>query len=108
MREAGVGTLPQTDALSSQLYREHSQAAHHQRRWVQDAVFPRLRTMLRGRSDHWLRRAGTTASLLAVVEEGVLAVGDGLGRFYGPGWYEENVKPLIQGLAAMRQAQPLR
>lgn len=36
-----------------------------------------------------------------------MAIGDGIGQFYGPGWYEGNVKPLIESFAAVRQAQPL-
>jgi hypothetical protein len=107
MREAGLPTLKRTDALTLEIYDQHSAAAHHRRRWTQDAVTPALRTMIRGRTDSWLRRAGTTAALLAVVEEGVQAVGDGLSSFVGPGWYEESVKPLLEGFAAVRLAHAL-
>jgi hypothetical protein len=34
-------------------------------------------------------------------------VGDALGRFYGPGWFTTQVKPLIEAFEKLRQAVPL-
>jgi hypothetical protein len=42
-----------------------------------------------------------------VVEESVMMVGDALGRFFGPRWYEQAVKPLLAGFEAAREAKPL-
>ncbi len=107
MQEAGLGTLERTAERSREIYGQHSQAAHHRRRWTQDAVAPRLRTMLRGRSTPWIRRAGTTAAMLAVVEESVIAVGDALQAFLPQGWYSQRVKPFLETFEALRQSQPL-
>lgn len=107
MEAAGLAPLRRTNALTRTIYGEHSEAAHHRRRWTQDAVVLPLRTMIRGRTTHWLRRAGTTAALLPVVEEGVMSIGHALAVLYGPGWYDRQVKPLLESFAAVRQAQPL-
>lgn len=76
MKAAGVPGLPRTKPMSEDIYGHHSEAAHHRRRWTQDAVLPDLRTMTRGKSDHWVRRVGTVAAMLPVVEEAVTSVGD--------------------------------
>jgi hypothetical protein len=107
MREAGLPELRRTKDLTLQVYGLQSEGAHHRRRWTQDAVNPELRSMIRGPTAHWRRRAGTAASLLAVVEGSVMTVGDALGFFIGPGWYEQAVKPLLAELAALRAARPL-
>ena len=107
MCAAGLPPLRRTNELTRTVYSEHSEAAHHRRRWTQDAVISPLRTMIRGRTTHWLRRAGTTAALLPVVEECVMAIGSGLAVFYGPDWYERQVKPLLESFAAVGEAQPL-
>lgn len=107
MEEAGLPRLEPTAERSREIYGEHSQAAHHRRRWSQDAVIPELRTMMRGRSSSWIRRAGTTAAMLAVIEESVMAVGDALQPFLPDGWYSEKVKPFLDAFAALRQSQPL-
>lgn len=107
MQEAGMPRLEPTADRSREIYGQHSQAAHHRRRWSQDAVFPRLRTMMRGRSRRWIRRAGATAAMVAVVEESVMAVGDALQPFLPDGWYGEKVKPFLDAFAAVRQSQPL-
>lgn len=107
MQDAGLGTLERTAERSREIYGHHSQAAHHRRRWTQDAVVPRLRTMLRGRSTWWIRRAGTTAPMLAVVEESVIAVGDALQPFLPEGWYAQRVTPFFEAFQALRQSQPL-
>jgi hypothetical protein len=106
MRAQGSPPLRKLTRLIRAMYAEQSQAAHHRRRWTQDEVLPDLRTMIRGRTNHWLRRAATTNAMLAVVEEGVQCVRDSLGRFYA-GFYAEYVQPLIANIAAVRGTHPL-
>lgn len=43
----------------------------------------------------WVRRAATTAAMLGVVEEAVLAVGGTLDAFMPPNWYEQHIKPFL-------------
>jgi hypothetical protein len=106
-REAGGPELGIPAGLERQIYGDQSQAAHHRRKWTQDAVFPEQRTMRRGPTTDWARRAATTASMLVVVEEAVMAVGDALGEFMPPGWYIEHVVPFLQTFEALRVARPL-
>jgi hypothetical protein len=108
MREAG--TPPDVDdplGLRRMIYGQQSQAAHHRRRWTQDAVAPLLRTMLRGPTTVWARRAVTAAATLVVVEGAVVSVGDALGQFMPPGWYVEHIVPFVQAFEALRATQPL-
>jgi len=107
MRQAGGPELPRTRELTRRLYDERSQAAHHRRRWTQDAVLLPLRTMFRGPSAAWIRRAATTAAMVAVAEEAVESVGGALAWFFGPSWYPEHVKPLLASFEALRETQPL-
>jgi hypothetical protein len=107
MREAGLDEIPSTTEQSKFLYGEHSQAAHHRRRWTLDAVSPALRTMITGPTDNWLRRAGTAAAMLGVVEECVISIGGCLSGFLPDGWYAEKVKPFLETFRALRQSQPL-
>jgi hypothetical protein len=107
LREAGLEEIPSTTEQSKFLYGEHSQAAHHRRRWTLDAVTPALRTMIIGPTDNWLRRAGTAAAMLGVVEECVIAAGGCLSGFLPDGWYAEKVKPFLEAFAALRASQPL-
>jgi hypothetical protein len=107
MTAEGKKELERTDDRTLGLYSQFSEATHHRRRWVQEAVAPELRIMLRGPTTVWARRAMTAATMAAVVEEAVMSVGDALERFQGPGWYEENVKPFIASFDALRDEQPL-
>jgi len=107
MRDAGIPELDRTRDLDRAMYGHQSEAAHHRRKWTQDAVLPPARTMLRGPTTVWLRRAGTTAAMLPVVEESVMLVGDALARFLPPDWYEQRVGPFLLSFEALRVTQPL-
>jgi hypothetical protein len=63
--------------------------------------------MLRGATPDWGRRAATTATMLVIVEEAVMAVGDALGEFMSPVWYTEHIGPFLEAFAALRVTQPL-
>jgi hypothetical protein len=108
MRDAGIPELRRMNDLTLEIYKQHSEAAHHRRRWAQDAVSPQLRTMIRGRTTRWERRAGTVVAMLAMVEESVATVGDALGGFFAPGWYAQGVMPLLSSFEALREAKPLK
>ncbi len=107
IREAGGPELEDPRGLRAMIYGQQSQAAHHRRRWTQEAVAPLLRTMLTGPTTVWQRRAVTAAATLVVVEGAVVSVGDALGQFMPPGWYGERVVPFVQAFAALRDSQPL-
>jgi hypothetical protein len=108
MLAAGEKEIESTLERTRDIYDKHSQAAHHRRRWTQDAVSAPLRSMIRGRAaTPWVRRAATTASLVSVVEETTISVGDALSHFQSAGWYEDQVKPFIQSFEALRQTVPL-
>lgn len=107
MTELGLPTLEKAQEKSKSMYDLQSRAAHHRRKWTQDAVLPELRTMIQGPSHHWGRRAVTTAAMLAVVEESVMSVGDALSPFFPGGWYDEHIKPFLTTFETIRIAQPL-
>jgi hypothetical protein len=107
MTAEGRDELQRTEEKTRRVYALYSEATHHRRRWVQDAVAPELRTMLRGPTTVWVRRAMTTATMAAVIEETVMSVGNALERLHGPGWYDVHVKPYIASFAALRTEQRL-
>lgn len=108
MRDFGVPELQRAREATRTLYGHQSQAAHHRRKWTQDAVAPQLRTMFRGPTTVWSRRAVTTAAMLGVVEEAVLSVGDTLAAFMPSSWYGQHITPFVATFEAHRATQPLR
>lgn len=88
--------------LPREIYGMQSQAAHHHRKWTQDAVAPLLRTMLTGTTTVWQRRAATAAAMLPVVGEAVVSVGDALGEFMPPQWWISHVKPFVDAFETLR------
>jgi hypothetical protein len=109
MKEQGIGHMTVSrEGLSRELYSNLSEATHHRRRWVQDTVFDAERVMLVGPVDHWVRRGATTGTLVAVVEETVIAVGDSQSQFIADrSWYANRVKPFIESFEALRTSLPL-
>lgn len=107
MREQGLPEIPRTKDLTRRLYGGQSEAAHHRRKWTQDAVAPQLRTMISGPTEVWERRAATVAAMVGVVEECVTTVGGALALFYGPGWFERRIKPWRESFEALRATAPL-
>jgi hypothetical protein len=105
--QLGGPDLEAVRELPREIYGEQSQAAHHRRKWTQDAVAPMLRTMLTGPTTVWHRRAVTTAAMLVVVEEAVVSVGDALGELMPPQWWIEHIKPFIEAFEALRVTNPL-
>ena len=93
--QQGAEAIQSTEELNVEIYDQHSRAAHHRRGWVQDAVFPDERTMIRGISDAWVRRAITTHSMVKVIDESIIFVGSALANFFGQGWFTKNIAPLL-------------
>jgi hypothetical protein len=90
-----------------QLYDVLSRVAHSRRSGVRDAVSVELRQMATGPHPDPRIRAEYVFYGGMIVEEVALAVGDALGRFYGPGWFLTQVKPLIDTLTTLREMVPL-
>jgi len=68
-------SIERSATLTKSLYNQFSAATHHRRQYVQDAVSPALRTMTIGANAPWIRQAITTAVMVSVVEEAVMAIG---------------------------------
>jgi len=110
MREAGIddeGNLNVGAGLSRTMYSKLSEPAHHFRKWTEDAVAPDLRQMIVGPAEAWERRAATVASMVAVVEECILSVGDALAHFMPPGWWDEHIERYRKSFALLIKNQPL-
>jgi hypothetical protein len=108
MTAAGEPELHRTEVPTRKIYGQLSEAAHHQRRWVQDAVAPALRTMLHGPIPTWERRAATASLMLMIVGEAIDTTGGALERFHGAPWYAENIKPYWARFEALEVEHPLR
>lgn len=94
--------------LSRDMYGKLSEAAHHRRKWTQDVVFVEERAMFTGPTSDYYRRAATVSSLILVVEETVIGVGDAISQVVPDrDWYSTSVKPLIETFAILRVTQPL-
>jgi hypothetical protein len=108
MVKAGYPPVGPTAPLTSVLYRELSQTAHHRRRAVQSFVDGDLHTMIRGPHPDWRVRAAYVRTGSDLVEESVLAVGHALGRFTGSTAYlVERLMPLQERLHAVRASATL-
>ena len=66
-----------------------------------------LRTMATGPHPDPAIRASYVDYAGHIIEEALLTVGEVLGRFYPVGWFSEHVKPLIDGLHALRRSSPI-
>ncbi len=108
MNDQGINVnYPSMEAISAQVHGELSGAAHHRRKWVDDNVNESERSMIKGKTDIWVRRAATTDSLMAVIEESMIIVGDAFSQFNEPTWYKENVGRFLEAFAVLRITMPL-
>ena len=100
--------LAPTVELSRRMHGRLSQADHHDRAWVQDAVIADERRMATGPHPDAARRAAYVGWAGTLVEETVSDVGVTLGALLqGEGFYMAHVKPLLQALEAVRKEFPL-
>jgi hypothetical protein len=107
MRAAGAEPVPSSVALGRELYHRMSVVAHNRRQGTEMALSEALRTMTRGRHPTVFGRAAAVTYAGAIVEEAVGSVGDALGRFCGPGFYREVLRPALESFAAVRSDMPL-
>ena len=91
-----------------QIYDVLSRIAHSRRSGVKDAVSAELRQMATGPHPDPGIRAEYVEYTGHIIEEVLLHVGDALGRFYGPGWFTTQVKPLIESIQKLRVMVPLK
>ena len=101
MEAADLQPLPRTEPLSADLYDRMSRAVHNRRSSCLDSYSPGGRIMAYGRHPSAIRRAAYALWADGMAVETVQAVGDALGRFYGPDFYVERIKPLVTGIEAM-------
>ena len=107
MREAGVDAIQSQVPQSRTMYDYLSRAGHSRRVSVQDSVENDLRRMATGPHPNPVRRAAYVGWGGAVIEEITLFVGEALAPFFGDGFYEKQIKSLLQSYQAIRQAAPL-
>lgn len=94
--------------LSRDMYKKLSEAAHHRRKWTEDVVFVEERAMFTGPTSDYYRRAATVSSLVLVVEETVIGVGDSISQVIPDRqWYTNSIKPLIETFATLRVTHSL-
>jgi hypothetical protein len=99
MREAGVEPVTEDVAqFSQQIYAGMSKAAHHRRSIVDEAIDSERRTMIYGPDPRWDRRVAYTVYAGALVQEVTLLVGGAMGQLYGPGFYAEQLAPMLRQL----------
>ena len=101
---------PEEEALSraaSQIYDVLSKAAHLRRSGTRDSTSRALRRMATGPHPDPAIRASYVDYGGRLVEEVLLTVGETLSRFYAPGWYMEQIKPLIDDLHRARESSPI-
>jgi hypothetical protein len=94
-------------SASLEIYDILSRIGHTRRSGIGDAVAVDLREMATGPHPDAMVRAGYVEYAGHVVEEVVRSVGDMLSHFYGPGWFGNQVQPLIDSMARARDAAPL-
>jgi hypothetical protein len=92
---------------SEQIYDVLSKIEHTRRSGLGDAVSVERREMVTAPHPSPRVRADYVEYAGHVVEEVVRSVGDMLAHFFGPGWYGEQVVPLLRSLADVRAAAPL-
>lgn len=92
--------------MSRSIY-DVSRIGHTRRAGTRDSVSAPLRQMVTGPHPDPLIRGEYVEWSSALVEEVMLSVGDALGRFFGPSYFKESVRPIISALQAVRAAHPL-
>jgi hypothetical protein len=93
--------------LSLRIYDVMSWIGHSRRRGIQDAVSVSLREMATGPHPDPLVRAEYVEWAGAILVEVTQLVGDALGRFFGPGWYIQQIVPLVDKIGELGTAAPI-
>lgn len=93
--EADVG------ALSQQIYRLMSKAAHHQRSIIDEAVDHENRTMIYGPDPRVDRRLEYLGFAGLLIQEVLLLAGDALSFLWGPPFYQDHLAPILERFATV-------
>jgi hypothetical protein len=107
MEKAGVEPAGTTLRPTREVYHLMSLVAHIRRQAIELVVNAKLRRMSRGRHPDPVGRALAVESHGRVVQETVTLVGDSFGRFFGPEYYRDRLKPVVDSFEAVREAAPL-
>jgi hypothetical protein len=107
LQEQGVEIEGDLEELTRQIYRVLSKGAHNDREGFADAHSRAGRLFVYGPHPSPVVRATWVSYASELIEQVVLEVGDALARFYGGDWYRDTVRPLVEGLGAVRADQPL-
>jgi hypothetical protein len=89
------------------IYDMLSKIGHTRRSGLRDAVAPPLRRMATGPHPNVLIRGDYALWATYVIKEVLMSVGEVLSRFAGPGYFQDQVRPLIDALEQVRRARPL-
>jgi hypothetical protein len=96
MAAAGQEPMRQdVEALTRQIYRALSAAAHHQRSIVDEAVSHEGRTMIYGPDPREGVRLAYTAFAGLLIQEVLLLVGGALSFLWGPDFYQDHLAPML-------------
>lgn len=107
MAQKGIPPLSGTTEMTEEMYDRLSRSGHNRRSSCLDSVWEPGRSMAYGFHPSPLRRATTVEWGCSMTVEVALAVGQGLEAFFGHGFAVKQVAPLIQGIYAVRAAEPL-
>jgi hypothetical protein len=107
LQEQGIEIEGDLEELVRQIYRVLSKGTHNDREGFADAHSSAGRLFVYGPHPSPVVRATWASYASELIEQVVLEVGDALARFYGGDWYRETVRPLVEGLRAVRADQPL-
>jgi hypothetical protein len=107
MEREGLRGLNTTTELSAQIFDEMSRVAHSRRSSCVNSVWQAGRQMAYGRHPSPMRRASSASWGGAMTVEVANAVGDALRAFFGGGFFEKEIAPLIKSVEAIGEAAPL-
>jgi hypothetical protein len=93
--------------LSAPIYDRLSRVSHSRRSGMDDSVSVKLREIAMGPHSSWQIRATYVAFAGEVIEEALIACGDGLSSAFWPGYFTEHLQPLIDALRELREKHPL-
>jgi hypothetical protein len=88
-------------ALSQQVYKLMSKAAHHQRSIVDEAVDHDSRAMIYGPDPRVERRLEYLGFGGLLIQEVLLLVGDALSFLWGPPFYQDHLAPMLERFATV-------
>jgi hypothetical protein len=109
MRQAGVEPEAGTpiDELATQIYDVLSRPAHHRRGGFNESISRAMRLFVYGPHPNPQTRAVHVAYAGELLEEAVITVGGALGSIFGPSYFRDQVKPLVEGFEHVRNLMPL-